>query len=359
MPAPLRRPLLPLVILAAFSLAVPAAAVEPSWPGAAHCRIAPLQPAPRDGEVNWKGACVDGYASGKGVLAGRSDQRDNYSIEATLVRGDIAGEAVLKTPEYTYTGTLKSGLPHGQGYFEYAGGKGWYEGEVVAGLPHGQGIRLKLDRSRHTGEWIAGKRNGWGEATFSNGGSYTGAWKDDKFDGQGKIVYAGSGRIYEGLFRDGRVAGLPEPEVAEGNYAIRAKAAGSRALMEDRVKGYVPLNAGWDELTPAQQNKVRSGYPALEAGDEPPFPAKGERALFDAVAQINNALGVVEGVLGVHVLIGKDGKPLTVTTYGAPDPRLVRAVSNLMVLQEYKPARCQGAPCEMVYGLKFMFSVSR
>lgn len=359
MPGPSGYPLLPLALLAALPLAAPAAAAEPSWLGAANCRIAPLQPAPRDGEVSWKGACVDGYASGRGVLAWRSDKRDNYSIAATLVRGDAAGEALLKTPEYTYTGTLKDGLPHGQGYFEYAAGGGWYEGEVAAGLPHGQGIRLKLDRSRHTGVWVAGKRNGWGEATFSNGGSYTGSWKNDKFDGQGKIVYAGSGRTWEGLFRDGRVAGLPEPEVAKGSYAIRAKAAGSRALMEDRVTGYVPLTAGWNDLTPAQQNRVRQAYPALEAGDEPPFPAKGERALFDAVARINEALGVVEGVLGVHVLIGKDGKPLTVTTYGAPHPGLVRAVSNLMVLQEYKPAVCHGEPCEMVYGLQFAFSVSQ
>ena len=349
----------PSLALAAALCLTPAFAAEPSWAGEASCRVAPLQPAPRDGEVSWKGACVGGYASGKGVLAWRSDKRENYSVEATLVRGEADGEAVLTTPAYRYTGTLKNGLPHGQGYFEYTEAKGWYEGDVVAGLPHGKGIRLKLDRSRYTGDWADGERNGWGEATFSNGGSYTGRWKDDKFDGQGKIVYAGSGRTYEGLFQDGRVAGLPEPEVDKGRYAIRAAAAGSRALKEDRVTGYVPLDSGWDELTPAQKNKIRSGYPALETGDEPPFPVKGERALFDAVARINQALGVVEGHLGVHVLIGKDGKPITVTTYGAPNPALVRAVSNLMVLQEYKPAVCHGAPCEMVYGLQFAFSVSR
>lgn len=269
------------------------------------------------------------------------------------------GETVLKTPAYTYTGTLKSGLPHGEGYFEYTNSRGWYEGEVANGVPHGKGIWLQVDRSRYAGQWLDGKRNGWGEATFSTGGSYTGGWKDNKFDGHGKIVYAGSGRTYEGLFKDGRVAGLPEPELDKGRYAIKAGVAGSRAARQDRVTGYVPLDSGWNALTQAQKNKVLTNYPALEAGDEPPFPVKGERALFDAVARINEAVGVVEGDLGVHVLIGKDGKPVTVTTYGAPDPALVRAISNLMLLQEYKPAVCRGAPCDMVYGLKFAFTVSK
>ena len=118
------------------------------------------------------------------------------------------------------------------------------------------------------------------------------------------------------------------------------------------------MDAGWDELTPAQKNVVRLHYPALQAGDDPPFPAKGERRILDAVRQINQKLGVVTGYLGVQVLVGKDGKPLSVTTYGAPSPELVRAVSNLVMLQQYKPARCQGEPCEMVYPLHFHFSAT-
>lgn len=349
----LRLALLPALCVPGIS-----SAAEPVYLGAANCRIATLEPAPKNEAVSWDGACKNGHASGKGVLSWRDDAFDKIRLEATLVAGEVSGEGILKTKDYTYTGTLRNGLPHGHGYFEYAAAQGWYEGDVVAGLPHGKGIRLQVDRARYTGEWLQGKRNGWGEATFSNGGSYTGGWKDDKFDGHGKIVYAGSGRIYEGQFKDGRVAGLPEPEIDTRRYAIKEAAAGSRALKEDRITSVIPLASGWGNLTPAQKNTVRSGYPALEAGDEPPFPVKGEGALIDAISRINQALGWAGGQITFHVLIGKDGKPLRVTTYGAPDPALVRAVSQLVMLEQYKPAVCRGQPCEMIYGKQVMFSAA-
>jgi hypothetical protein len=347
-----------LVRPALFLLAVvsmPALAAEPAWLGAADCRIAPLKPAP-SGEVSWTGGCVDGYASGKGVLAWTSSTLGKVTLDATLARGEASGEAVLKRRDYTYEGTTRNGVPDGQGYFQYEEGRGWYEGEVVDGLPHGKGTHLKADRSRYTGEWVRGKRHGWGEASFATGGSYTGGWKDNAFDGQGVIVYAGAGHKYEGVFQDGRVAGLPKAEVGEGRYSIKRDTTGSH-IREDAVVAYLPLNAVWDQMAPAQQNRFRKNYPALEAGDEPPFPAKGEGSLFDKVRRINQALGPVKGGLGIYVVVGKDGKPLSVTAFGAPTATIVRALSTLFMLEQYKPALCRGEPCEMVYPVNFSFTV--
>lgn len=333
-----------------------APAAEPAWMGKANCRIAPIK-APSATDVSWTGACAEGYASGKGVLAWRENGGDS-SIEATLVCGEVSGSVVMKTPGYAYKGTLQAGIPHGQGYFEYASANGEYEGEVVAGRPHGKGEKLDSDRSYYTGEWAEGKRNGYGEAIFALGGSYKGQWKNDKFSGKGTIVYAGSGRTHEGLFEDGRVAGLPAPETAKGSYAITVPTNGSH-IREAGITGELPLDAGWDELTPAQKNVVRLRYPALQAGDDPPFPVKGEGGILNAVRRINNELGPVSGYLLVHVLVGKDGKPLNATTYGAPGPKMVRAVSTLVMLQHYRPARCQGEPCEMIYPMHFDFTISR
>ena len=117
-------------------------------------------------------------------------------------------------------------------------------------------------------------------------------------------------------------------------------------------------NAARDALTEAQRNRVRASYRALEAGDEPPFPIKGEGPVFEMVSKINTKLGAERGSLGVHVLIDKDGKPISVTTYGAPSKELVQAVSNLFLLQEFKPALCQGKPCQMVYPVYFDFTVA-
>jgi hypothetical protein len=352
MPLSLRRRVL---LLATLCSPVLAPAAESAWMGKANCRIAPIK-APSATDVSWTGACAEGYASGKGVLAWRENDGD-FNIEATLVRGEVSGNVVMKTPGYTYKGTLQAGIPHGQGYFQFPSADGEYEGEVVAGRPHGKGEKLDAHRSYYTGEWAEGKRNGYGEAVFTVGGSYKGQWKDDEYHGKGTIVYAGSGRSYEGLFEDGRVTGLPAPEIEEGHYAIRVPRNGSH-IREESVISKLPLTAGWNALTHAQKNVVRRRYPALQAGDDPPFPSKGEGGIFDAVRRIGLELAPVTGYLGVHVLVGKEGKPLSVTTYGAPGAGMVRAVSNLLMLQQYKPALCQGEPCEMVYPLYFDFSIT-
>jgi hypothetical protein len=334
----------------------PALAAEPAWLGAANCRIAPVEPAPTKG-VSWTGACVDGYASGKGVLAWSSAPLGEVTIEATLVRGEASGEALIKWGDFIYEGTTRNGAPHGQGYLQYGGGGGWYEGEFADGLPHGKGTHLKVDRSRYTGEWVQGKRHGRGEASFATGGSYAGGWKNDAFDGHGSIVYAGAGHKYEGLFEDGRVAGLPEAQAVKGVYRSTGGMRGSPGP-DDGITSELPMHARWDELTPAQKNTVRKQYPALEAGDEPPFPANGQGPLFDKVYRMNQTFGAVKGDLMVHVLVGKDGKPLSVTAYGAPTATLVRALSTLLMLEQFKPALCRGEPCQMVYPVNFRFSVA-
>lgn len=327
-------------------------AAETAWLGKADCRIAPLKMA-SPAEVSWTGGCVDGYASGKGVLAWTLPVLGKVTLDATLVRGEASGDAVFQARGYIYQGTTRNGIPHGEGYFQQeSNGGGWYEGAIVDGLPHGKGTYLNVDRSRYTGDWVAGKRHGRGEASFTTGGSYRGEWKNDVFDGQGSIVYAGAGHKYEGAFQDGRVAGLPTPEVAAGRYAIEGRAD------KQWVVGHLPVKAAWDDLAPAQKNAFLKHYPALEAGDEPPFPVKGQGPLLEQVGRINQTLGPVAGNLAVYVLVGKDGKPLSVTAYGAPTATIVRALSTLFMLEQYKPARCRGAPCEMVYPAHFQFHVA-
>lgn len=350
---PYRRPFLFLALLAACC--APAQAAEPAWLGKADCRIAPLKEAP-SGEVSWTGGCADGYASGKGVLAWTWPLLGKVTLEATLVRGEASGDAVFRWEGYSYAGTTRNGVPHGEGYIQYENGFGWYEGEIVDGLPHGKGTHLSLDRSRYTGEWDHGRRHGQGEASFATGGSYTGDWKNNVFDGEGAIVFAGAGHKYKGRFEDGRVAGVPKPERAQHPDTSKGDIPGG--FIRHRVLPYLPGKGPWHALTPAQQNAVRKNYPALETGDEPPFPLKGELPLFDEVGRINQAFGPVRGMLGVHVLIGKDGTPLSVTAFGAPSATIVRALSTYFMREQYKPALCRGAPCAMVYAVNFSFFVA-
>jgi hypothetical protein len=323
-----------------------------SWYGKPECRIAPVD-APPISEVRWNGACKDGYAEGRGVLSWRSPEGYRHELDGTLVRGAIQGVATLKWDNGgSYVGTFAGGRPHGQGYYRSA--KGQYEGEVVNGKPEGAGIFLFPNGDRYEGQWKGGVREGQGRMRYVLGGAYDGEWRQDKRHGHGVLVYAGSGRRYEGEFVDDRVAGTPAPVVTKETYSLnRPDAYVGTNIKSKTVQGSaVPLDRGYAQLTPAQRQLVNAGFPALEEGDEPPYPLAGMQRFFTLVS---NALGnyETEGTLYVHVLVGADGRAISVTSKGLEDQdeggkmRYLVAVAAMSL--EYKPALCRGKPCEMLF----------
>lgn len=328
-----------------------------SYTGAADCRFAEVQPSPASADaVRWEGACKDGYAEGKGSLKWTADG-GKYTIEASLVRGEISGEAKLTSREGIYTGMLKNGLPHGQGYVEYANGGGWYEGALANGKPEGAGIYLAPDRSKYTGHWKDGKRHGFGEQSFSLGGSYQGQWQNDVFHGRGKIVYAGSARRYEGEFVDGRPAGVPAPEVDTKEYKLKDIPRIGSHLASDRATSPVPPTATWAQLTEPQKNRIRAPYLALERGDDPPYPLYGRRELFQLIQRLTEKYEGVLGSASVMVTIGADGRAKNGSVYAGDNPALGKLILQTMMVQKYKPASCQGTPCEMGYALDLDYTL--
>ncbi|QNA87356.1 hypothetical protein G4G28_00730 [Massilia sp. Dwa41.01b] len=348
-----------LLLLTTSLLAQGVLAAEPPAPlGKADCRIGALDTVPAGAELRWNGACTNGHAQGKGVLKWRDAAGKPVTLAATLERGEVSGEAELKTREYDYAGTVRRGVPHGEGFFKYAGGEGMYEGGVVNGKREGKGIFISADRSRYTGEWKNGVREGWGEETFTLGGSYSGTWEDNRFHGKGKIVYAGSGRQYEGRFAYGYVAGQGPREFDDTK---RTLATPTRWSSSSTTYGG-QHDAAWDSLTEAQKNTARYPYTTLAAGDDPPYPSKGPEEVMKAFQKASSNLDSADGMLRIHVLVGKDGKARSAAVYqipeggnGHPNKELAEAYASLLMLDKYKPARCQGEPCEMAYEMAIHF----
>lgn len=335
------------------SLLLPVAAAPateaPTWLGDADCRIAPLLPRSVDNAVSWSGGCKDGHAEGKGVLEWRTQHSGKRRVEATLVRGEIAGEATLHYDGGKYIGPFKQGMPHGAGYFSSARDGSRYEGDVVDGRREGTGVQVALDGSSYQGQWQANKRHGIGKAVYTLGGSYEGEWRDNRFHGQGRIVYGGSGRTYTGEFVEGRPVGAAPAHA--GDYE-------RFGLKDDHpATAFAPMDATWQELTPEQQTRVRSNYPALDDADEPPYPLDGRRAFHEKVAKLYRQFTDYRGDALVHVTVDADGKPTSVSTYGVKHAKFARALSSIALLQRFKPAMCAGAPCAMLYPIRLHFTV--
>lgn len=343
-------------LCAAFVSPGPACAAEaPAWYGASDCRIAPVGPPPVQ-DVHWSGQCKDGYAEGGGVLEWRASDKLTRRLEATLVRGQVEGEATLTWDNgNSYIGTFANGVPHGQGYLRSAYRR--YEGGIVNGKPEGNGIGVYPGGGRYEGQWKDGQPHGIGRATFVLGGSYEGEWKRGERDGKGVLVYAGSGRRYEGQFTQDRVAGTPPPpSVPDKLYSLKVYAPIASALAPDAASGgVVPMNLGYAQLTPEQKRLVNSQFPALEEGDEPPYPLHGLRKFYAAIARAGGKFNAV-GEVRVYVTVGADGRAVSASSVGLDDEKMRYFAAAAAMAQEYKPAVCRGKPCQMVYGFRLMLA---
>jgi hypothetical protein len=275
---------------------------------------------------------------------------------STLV---LAQEAVtLKMPGGgQYIGTVTNGVPDGTGYFKDPDGM-QYEGEVHMGRREGVAEGLFPNRDNYKGEWKDGKPDGIGTMIYALGGSYEGEWRNGQRHGKGVMTFSGSGRRAEVRFDHGRridaTAEAPSAAAASATYSLSSGSPPLGSNLPDKI-GFanVPMDVGFDGLTPDQQRVVRARYPALDVGDDPPYPLKGSRELFTVLSKLGRYFISGDDLL-VYATVGADGKVVSVSTIADLPSDVKRTIGSAAALIKYKPAQCGGQPCQgvMVYHLK-------
>lgn len=271
------------------------------------------------------------------------------------------GEVQLKLPNgATYIGTVTNGVPDGKGYFQDPDGT-QYEGEVHMGRRTGMAEALSPKGDRYRGEWKDGLPDGAGKMTYMLGGAYEGEWKKGRRHGKGVMTFAGSGRSAEVRFENGLRVDVPveRPSAAtkSASYSLSGNTPTGSHLPNKVAYGTLPLDKGFDELTADQQRFVRSYYPALDAGDDPPYPAKGAQELYTALAKLAGRLNLHDDIL-LYVAVDANGKVTSVTTFGKLAPDIKRAIGTAAGLLKYRPAQCGGQPCPGVVPFNLSLTVS-
>ena len=136
-------------------------------------------------------------------------------------------------------------------------------------------------------------------------------------------------------------------------YRITDTIVGS-VLPQDIIRSSAPIQGRYSELTPAQKAAVASDYESLAPGDEPPYPLYGVHHLIAPIVRYADA-GEPVGPLVASVVVDAQGKPGKIIVYKSPDQVLTRFLASQLATEEYKPALCQGQPCEMTYVLHLDF----
>jgi len=141
-------------------------------------------------------------------------------------------------------------------------------------------------------------------------------------------------------------------------YAVKQQIAttGSNIPRNAVTSSKVPINRRYAELTPDEQEVVRSAYEAMRPLDEPPYPIDGLKPVFEALREVQRKV-LAEGELSMFVDIDPLGQATAVSVMKSPDPKLTQVVAAVLMLTKYKPAVCSGRPCQMAYPLRMTFKV--
>ncbi len=364
--------------------------------GEPDCLVSNPKPG-QDERITWTGGCKDGFASGHGTLQwyanevpgsryegamenGRENgvgvltRKNGDKIEGNFKNGRLNGQVKIsysngakyegetKDGRYdgngsmlyangtTFVGDFKNGLPEGSGVYVYADGFR-YEGEVKNGKKSGKGILRSANGDEYQGEFKDSLKDGIGSMVFMTGGRYDGAWKQGKPEGKGTLVFAGSGKTYEGEFKDGLPLGSTRSKPPVLQYSLKEDmpATGTNVRKAIASGGGLPFHKTYAELTPDEKQNLSLLYPALEEGDEPPFPAHGLKHVYGALSALYGKLRT-SGHLILYVNVDSEGKATSVSVVSSPSPELTKYAAAVVMLEKYKPAVCGGKPCSMAFG---------
>lgn len=145
---------------------------------------------------------------------------------------------------------------------------------------------------------------------------------------------------------------------AAAQYDIKADSPrlGSRIIHKEVTGATIPINRRYQDLTLEEKAKVNQWYESMGPGDEPPFPEAGLGAIYNAIRVAQHRF-LVRGELRMAVTVNSAGEATEVQAMKSPSPEMTQFAATVLMLTKYKPAQCQGQPCQMQFPLTLDLAV--
>ena len=140
-------------------------------------------------------------------------------------------------------------------------------------------------------------------------------------------------------------------------YSMKAEDAQTGSHLKRNVmRVNFPPDKTYAELPEVDKARIRAMYETMGPNDEPPYPLRGYGKLMRSISTAGGALQV-EGLVEMGVIVGADGRANEVKVYRSPDPKTTTVMANVLMLEKYKPAVCNGKPCAQEFPFAMEFSL--
>ncbi len=152
------------------------------------------------------------------------------------------------------------------------------------------------------------------------------------------------------------LASAPVYAEKEELYHVYGDAPTGTRLKPKIISSPTPLDASYEELSEEHKAKIRANYSNMPETDEPPFPTGGLMPIWEAISEQrhpNDQRGKVMAVATVNA----EGKVEKVAMYDTTSTHMTKLVANALMYTPFKPAVCNGEPCEMDFILEATLNI--
>ena len=149
--------------------------------------------------------------------------------------------------------------------------------------------------------------------------------------------------------------GVSAPRAEPGDlpqYTIKQSSPGLGSHIKRPIiqAGSLPPDKRHAELSAEEKASLKAQYEHLGEGDEPPYPAEGQMAIFLSLRRAHEDSGLQhKGAVLAYVKVDPRGKPVSVSVSQSPDPDITEVLVTALMAQSYKPALCNGGACTMEF----------
>ncbi|MGE4049464.1 MAG: hypothetical protein AB7F38_00230 [Piscinibacter sp.] len=116
----------------------------------------------------------------------------------------------------------------------------------------------------------------------------------------------------------------------------------------------LPFDKPYSALSGEQQESLKRQYERMGPTDEPPFPVEGLRALYDPILRGASKVSL-SGNFAANIEVDAQGVPVSVAVLRSPNKATTDFVAGVAMLTKFKPAVCEGKPCQMGFPVRITF----
>ena len=116
----------------------------------------------------------------------------------------------------------------------------------------------------------------------------------------------------------------------------------------------LPFDKPYSALSPEQQESLKRQYERMGVADEPPFPVEGLQSLYEPILRGASKV-TLSGSFAANVEVDAQGVPIAVAVLRSPSKATTDFVAGVAMLTKFKPAVCEGKPCQMGFPVRIKF----